>query len=117
MKRRMRVLLGLLASLVVTTGFLVGTAGSAQAVGGTVPVTAYQNVNVRTGPWTSDGILFTFHAGETRLAQCWDTGQTITDNGITSDVWIKLDAGVPEWVSAIYLKGDAHANVPWLCNH
>lgn len=117
MKRRTGIVLGIVASLGAATGLLAGTAGSAQAVGGTVPVKAYENVKVRSGPGTNYTYLFTFYAGDTLKAQCWDYGQTIRDNGVTNNVWIKLNSTRNMYVSAVYLKGNKHANVPWFCNH
>ena len=120
MKRRTRVLLGLVASLAATTGLMATTAGAAQAVGGHVPVTAYDYTGVHRGPGNYYDYLYGVYPGDTMTAICWDHGQPVSDNGYTNDVWIKLadsSPRVPQWISAVYLKGDEHANVPWFCNH
>jgi hypothetical protein len=77
-------------------------------------VVAYQRANVRNTPHLSGKVVSYVVAGESYSATCWTTGDKITDNGITNDVWIKLPlkAGGVGYVSAIYLKGDKHANLP-----
>jgi uncharacterized protein YraI len=95
----------------LTAGLLLGAATGAQAAAAGLPyaVTAYENVNVRSGPSTSYSISGHVAAGEVRGASCWKHGQTITDNGYTNDVWVRLAEG---YVSAVYLKGDQYGGLP-----
>ncbi|MFH7339287.1 SH3 domain-containing protein [Streptomyces sp. KHY 26] len=97
-------------------------AGTATAQDGAM-VTAYETVNERFAPTRGSASMGTFHAGETALGLCWTHGETITDNGVTNDVWVSL--GMARWedgslhpsffVSAVYLKGDATGGVPNPC--
>jgi len=77
-------------------------------------VVAYQRANVRNAPHLSGRVVSYVVAGESYPATCWTTGDTIKDNGITNNFWIKLPlkAGGLGYVSAVYLKGDKHANLP-----
>ena len=81
-------------------------------VGGSV--CAYQRANVRRSPTTDAEILSYVVAGECYPARCWTHGQTITDNGVTNDVWVQLQlrAGSVGYVSAVYLKGDERGDLP-----
>ena len=81
---------------------------------GPYTVTAYQDANVRNTPYLSGGIVSRVFANNSYPANCWTTGDTVTDNGTTSDVWIQLplDAGGVGYVSAIYLVGNSIANLP-----
>ncbi len=81
---------------------------------GAYTVCAHQRANVRRTPRTTGRILSYVAAGECYPAFGWTHGQTITDNGVTNDVWVKLPlrAGGFGYVSAIYLKGDEYANLP-----
>lgn len=116
--KRARVIAGLVTSVVAAAGVLAGTAGSAQAADLT-SVTPYTNVNVRDAPTTiKSDVLFTFYAGDFLDAACWSTGQTISAHGYTNNVWIRLynpGGSRTEWVSAVYLVGDSHADVPNHC--
>lgn len=82
----------------------------------TYTVTAYQRANVRSQPNTTGKILSYVSAGNNYPARCWVRGETITDNGITNDIWIKLSLNAGGfgygYVSAVYLKGDKRANLP-----
>ncbi|MEU3979376.1 SH3 domain-containing protein [Streptomyces sp. NPDC026672] len=95
----------------LTAGLILGGAAVAQASAAGLPygVTAYENVNVRSGPATSYDITGHVAAGESRGASCWKHGQTITDNGYSNDVWVRLAEG---YVSAVYLKGDQYGGLP-----
>ncbi|PTM92922.1 MULTISPECIES: SH3 domain-containing protein [unclassified Streptomyces] len=95
----------------ITAGLLLGGAAGAQAAAAGLPyaVTAYENVNVRSGPSTAYSITGHVAAGEVRGASCWKHGQTIKDNGYTNDVWVRLAEG---YVSAVYLKGDQYGGLP-----
>lgn len=84
---------------------------------GPYTVTAYQHANVRDIPYRSGNIVSFVAAGESYGANCWTIGETITDNGITNDVWIQLplNAGGVGYVSAVYLEGDETAGVGTEC--
>jgi hypothetical protein len=77
-------------------------------------VIAYQHANVRNTPHLSGQVVSYVEDGESYRATCWTTGDQVTDNGITNDVWIRLllNAGGFGYVSAVYLKGDKYANLP-----
>lgn len=95
----------------LTAGLLMTGAADAQAAAAGLPygVTAYENVNVRSGPSTDYGITGHVAAGQSRGASCWKHGQSITDNGYTNDVWVRLAEG---YVSAVYLKGNQYGGLP-----
>ncbi|MEW2549718.1 SH3 domain-containing protein [Streptomyces sp. NPDC047002] len=96
---------------IITAGLLATGAAAAQAAPAGLPygVTPYENANVRSGPATSYSITGHVTAGEPRGASCWTHGQSITDNGYTNDVWVRLAEG---YVSAVYLKGDQYGGLP-----
>jgi uncharacterized protein YraI len=95
----------------MAAGLLLSGAAGAQAAAAGLPyaVTAYENVNVRSGPTTGYGITGHVAAGEVRGASCWTRGETIKDNGYSNDVWVRLAEG---YVSAVYLKGDQYGDLP-----
>ncbi len=74
---------------------------------------AYQKAHVRDSPYLSGTIVNHVEAGQIYPALCWEKGDSITEDVITNDVWIKLDSG---YVSAVYLKGDKHANLTSKCS-
>jgi hypothetical protein len=78
-------------------------------------VTAYQGAKVRPAPNTNGEPVSYVVAGGSYPAACWTEGETVTDNGITSDIWIRLflNSGGVGYVSAIYLNGDSRANLPF----
>lgn len=96
---------------IITAGLLATGAAAAQAAPAGLPygVTPYENANVRSGPSTSYGITGHVTAGEPRGASCYAHGQSVTDNGYTNDVWVRLAEG---FVSAVYLKGDQYGGLP-----
>ena len=49
-----------------------------------------------------------------RIAYCWRHGQSITDAGITNDIWVKgsLEDGGQRYMSAVYLVGDERGGLP-----
>ncbi|MFD5468772.1 SH3 domain-containing protein [Kitasatospora sp. NPDC127059] len=92
-----------------TAGAVTAPAGGAPTFG-PYSVTAYETVNIRTGPNTSSRAFDRIRAGETRTdALCWTHGETVRDHGYTNDVWIGFTEG---WASAVYLKGDEYAGLP-----
>jgi hypothetical protein len=99
---------------------LLGGAAQASAqpvsASDTYRVTSWHAVNVRQCPGTTCAIdpVFTFPAGATRFGLCWKHGQSITDFGITNDIWVRisLEDGLARYVSAVYLVGDERGNLP-----
>lgn len=80
----------------------------------TYQVCAYQRANVRPGPSTEEDPVSFVVADECYPANCWTRGETISDNGVTNDVWVQLalNAGGVGYVSAVYLKGDDFGDLP-----
>ncbi|MCT9075682.1 SH3 domain-containing protein [Streptomyces fulvoviolaceus] len=72
-------------------------------------VVPYENVNVRQGPSSQTARVGGVAANQPRGAYCWTRGETITDNGHTNNVWVKLVEG---YVSAVYLKGNEYGDLP-----
>jgi uncharacterized protein YraI len=85
------------------------TQGTARIMAAPYAVVPYETVNVRSGPWRSEAIVGTAAANQPRGAYCWTSGETITDNGYTNDVWVQLVEG---YVSAVYLNGDEYGGLP-----
>ena len=77
-------------------------------------VVAWERANVRQTPRLSGKIVSYVAAGNSYPASCWTKGDTVTAEGYTNDIWIKLPlkAGGFGYVTAIYLKGDKYANLP-----
>lgn len=80
-------------------------------------VTAWHDVNVRvcaSAKCDIDPAIKKLRAGETSIAFCWKHGQSITDFGITNDIWVVVsmrDANAG-YVSALYLAGDERGGLP-----
>ncbi|MET9364511.1 SH3 domain-containing protein [Streptomyces sp. NPDC006632] len=72
-------------------------------------VVPYENVNVRKLPRKNGAYLATLTAGRTYTAYCWTLGDTVTDHGITNNIWIGFADG---YSSAVYFKGNEYANLP-----
>jgi hypothetical protein len=109
------------AAVVLGTAALIGGATPAMADTLVPPyptVTAWHDVNIRTCSSTSCPTSGKILAGNGSLAYCWVYGQTITDFGITNDVWIQVDRkpGVKLFASAVYFVGDKYANLPVKAN-
>ena len=77
-------------------------------------VVAWHRANVRQTPRLSGKIVSHVAAGNSYPASCWTKGDTVTAEGYTRDIWIKLPLKVGGfgYVTAIYLKGDKYANLP-----
>ena len=77
-------------------------------------VVAYQRANVREQPNTQARIVSYVVAGGSYPATGWVRGETVRDNGIINDIWIRLSLhqGGQGYVSAVYLKGDEYAGLP-----
>ncbi|MFJ5262389.1 SH3 domain-containing protein [Streptomyces sp. NPDC088387] len=103
--------LALLGPLTAATAFAASDTGRGadRVMAAPYAVVPYETVNVRSGPSTSYDKVGSVTAGQPRGAYCWVTGQTITDNGYTNNVWVKLVEG---YVSAVYLKGDKYGDLP-----
>lgn len=73
--------------------------------------------NIRDDSTTDSAIDRTVTGGTKLEAECWETGQEVTENGITNDTWIYLESGWfdDEYIWAGALKGDSHAGVPDEC--
>ncbi|MGH1553120.1 hypothetical protein ACRAWF_17225 [Streptomyces sp. L7] len=82
-------------------------------------VTAWMQANVRSCASTSCAVVSTVYPNQSYPANCWKTGQVVTDEGYTSDKWIELalNAGGVGCVSGIYLKGDATGGVTRRVRH
>ena len=105
------------AAVVLSAAALIGGAVPATAGPLTPPyptVTAWHDVNVRTCPDTSCVSPYPILAGRSSVAYCWTHGQTITDAGITNDVWLLVSRqdGGKLYASAVYFLGDEYANLP-----
>ncbi|MFJ1750798.1 SH3 domain-containing protein [Streptomyces sp. NPDC088116] len=111
MVKRIRTLTSIGVGVLATGLFLASGTATAQAAAAGLPygVTAYTNVNVRAEATTASPVTGHVAAKETRGASCWKTGQNITDNGYSNDVWVRLAEG---YVSAVYLKGDKYGGLP-----
>jgi len=107
----------------LVVGALVG--GAAQASAQPAPgapvtasavyrVTAWHDVNMRHCASTTCDITGHVSAGTTTIAYCWRRGQSITDAGITNDIWVKgsLEDGGQRYMSAVYLTGDERGGLP-----
>nr|BFD87607.1 hypothetical protein StreXyl84_70080 [Streptomyces sp. Xyl84] len=95
------------AQPLTTAGHSAAALPAAVAAG--YAVVPYENVNVRKLPSKNGAYLATLTAGRTYTAYCWTRGDTVTDHGITNDIWIGFADG---YSSAVYFKGDEYANLP-----
>ncbi|ANJ05823.1 SH3 domain-containing protein [Streptomyces parvulus] len=103
--------LALLGPLTATTAAAVSDTGrgAGRMLAAPYAVEPYETVNVRSGPARSYDKVGSVAAGQPRGAYCWTRGETISDNGYTNNVWVKLLEG---YVSAVYLNGDAYGDLP-----
>ncbi|MFF9453756.1 SH3 domain-containing protein [Streptomyces flaveolus] len=103
--------LALLGPLTATTALAASDAGRGgdRVLAAPYAVEPYETVNVRSGPARSYAKVGSVVAGQPRGAYCWTRGETISDNGYTNNVWVKLVEG---YVSAVYLKGDQYGDLP-----
>jgi hypothetical protein len=106
-----------LAAVAVFGG--VGTAVAdtpGSATGGNYIVTTWHDVNLRACSSTkSCGFVGRLSAADQRIAHCCAYGETISDFGITNDVWIAVNGEVSGDVfhlSAVHLEGDQSACLP-----
>ncbi|GLZ30070.1 hypothetical protein Lesp02_22600 [Lentzea sp. NBRC 105346] len=89
--------------------------GTATASAGEIyRVTAWHDVNIRSCESLSCPVVGHIGEGETHIAYCWTDGETVSDFGISNNVWIMVsrqDGG--RWLaSAIYFTGDKYAGLP-----
>lgn len=122
----MRTTLRLAGAVLAAAGF-AGVAAAAAPAAQAVPadpatqattVTAYDTAGVLRNPNFSDRrMLSEVRPGYTYPGQCFTEGESVTDNGVTNNVWIRvgLNGGGSGYVPALYFKGDGHANVPNHC--
>ncbi|GEB53176.1 MULTISPECIES: hypothetical protein [Streptomyces] len=106
------------AAVTGASGASAVTGAPAAAVAKTTNVKAYDTAGVLRHPNFSDKrMLSEVRPGYTYPALCWTEGATVTDNGVTNNVWIKiaLNKGGAGYVPAVYFKGDKHAGVPNHC--
>ncbi|TWP52186.1 SH3 domain-containing protein [Lentzea tibetensis] len=94
---------------------LVGSATTAVAAPAELyHVTAWHDVNIRSCEARSCPVVGHIEAGERHIAYCWTDGETISDFGITNNIWLMVsrqDGG--RWLaSAVYFQGDRYANLP-----
>lgn len=99
-----------IGTAVATLAFLA-PAGMAVAapVETSYTVVPYENVKVRQLPTRNSAYLATLTAGSSYTAYCWTHGQSISDHGITNDIWISFADG---YSSAVYFKGNQYGNLP-----
>ncbi|MFD9741854.1 hypothetical protein, partial [Umezawaea sp. NPDC059074] len=93
----------------LAAGVLLGGAAQASAdvplTASTVyDVTTWHDVNMRHCASTTCAITGHVAAGTRTIAYCWRHGQSITDAGITNDIWVKgsLEDGGQRYMSAVY---------------
>ncbi len=78
-------------------------------------VTPWVSSNIRECQGTSCDVVGRTTANQELPAYCWTHGQTITDYGITNDIWVAVGFGASgrrHYVSAVYLSGDERGNLP-----
>jgi hypothetical protein len=100
------------AGALALLGPLTATAASAsdaRVLAAPYAVVPYENVNVRQGPASSTAKVGSVAADQPRGAYCWTRGETVSDHGVTNDVWVQLVEG---YVSAVYLKGNEYGDLP-----
>ncbi|MBW4720249.1 hypothetical protein [Saccharothrix obliqua] len=81
-------------------------------------VSTWHYVNIRSCEATSCDVVGYLPAGATTTAWCWTFGETITDAGITNNIWLLLNRqdGARWMASAVYFTGDQFANLPFEAN-
>lgn len=96
----------------VAAGLLAG--GTTASAGALYTVTTWHDVKIRTCAATSCSQVGSLLAGQSRKVACWVHGESITDAGITNDVWLRVGTqdGGTQWASAVYFVGDEYAGVP-----
>jgi hypothetical protein len=97
---------------------LIAGSGVAQADPPKPPypfVTAWTDAEVRTCEAMSCPVEYVIPAGASTTGICWTRGQAVYDHGIHNNIWImvSMDRGARFLVSAVYLKGDERANLPY----
>ncbi|MER7660175.1 cutinase family protein [Streptomyces sp. NPDC096193] len=77
------------------------------APAGTTPVEMWAtDVNVRTAPTTDADVTHRFPGPTTVHVACQKRGESVTDGGVTNDVWSYLPVQ-HGWISNLYLRGPA----------
>lgn len=94
----------------------VAAAPAPSAAAATYTVNIWATVNQRSGPHTTSGLIGTLGTGDNpHKAQCWIYGDTVTAEGYTNNIWLKVQnkaSGKWGYSSAIYFKGDTRGNLP-----
>ncbi|MBT2416118.1 SH3 domain-containing protein [Streptomyces sp. ISL-12] len=72
-------------------------------------VEAHETADVRSGPARSYAKAGSVAPGRPRGAYCWTHGGTVTGNGRSDDVWVRLLTG---HVSAVHLEGGPYGGLP-----
>ncbi|MEO6087442.1 MAG: SH3 domain-containing protein [Umezawaea sp.] len=117
----MRIFKAAAAVALAATGLLAGSstalaapADQVSAKSALFTVTAWHDVNARTCPSTSCEKVDSLVAGQVRKIACWVHGESVTDFGVTNDIWLQVNRteGNVQWSSAIYFVGDQYANTP-----
>jgi hypothetical protein len=102
---------GLLSGATTALAAPTGEVGTSSAL---YTVTAWHDVNARTCPALSCEKVDSLVAGQVRKIACWVHGESITDAGVTNDIWLQVrrTEGNVQWASAVYFVGDQYANTP-----
>ncbi|MFD0025965.1 SH3 domain-containing protein [Streptomyces sp. NPDC058382] len=100
----------------VSTSRAVAAVPAPSAAAATYSVNIWAQVNQRSGPHTGSAKIGTLGlADNPHKAQCWIVGDTVTAEGYTNNIWLKVqnkDGGSWGYASAIYFKGDKRGNLP-----
>jgi len=87
--------------------------GDAEKVQDTTVVVWMDYVNVRDEPELGDNVDYVAHKGDRLDGDCWEYGQSVTDHGITNNIWIQTgNVFDDEYVWAGALEGNERANLP-----
>src|SRR5215212_3116969 len=96
-RTHMRIFKMAAAVALAATGLLTGSSTALAAPTGEVgissalyTVTAWHDVNARTCPSTSCEKVDSLVAGQVRKIARWVHGESITDAGVTNDIWLQV---------------------------
>ncbi|KAA2266512.1 SH3 domain-containing protein [Solihabitans fulvus] len=99
---------------------LADTQGATAHAGPLVPhsalytVTTWHDVNIRSCPASTCAQVGGLVAGQQRKVACWVHGESVTDAGVTNDIWLQVghEVGNLQWASAVYFQGDQYGGIP-----
>lgn len=74
---------------------------------GTAFQTWTSGVNVRSAPNTSSSVVGNLAAPTTVYVSCQITGETVTSNGYTNNLWAKITSPYQGYISNIFIEGPA----------